>query len=66
MITHQVPLLQEERKETVISPDRFLSMFRLKFTSDVSVDLKVLLSYTHPFWQGTVGAALLLEEFTRR
>lgn len=28
LITHQVPLMQEERRETVISPDRFLSMFQ--------------------------------------
>lgn len=35
-------------------------------TSEVSVDLKVLLSYTHPLWHGTVGIEATVEEFCSR
>lgn len=33
-------------------------------TSEVSVDLNVLLSYTHPLWHGTVGIGETSEEFS--
>lgn len=38
----------------------------IDLTCEVNVDLKAVLSYTHPFWHGTVGSSVVLEEFFSR
>lgn len=38
----------------------------LSLTSVARVDLKVVVSYIHPFWHGTVGRSVKLEKFDSR